>query len=113
MPRLADTALSILDLAPIRDDGGPAQALQNALALARQLNLQEQIALTLNDLARAYSGSGRRRMGLEALEEARQIWRSRENLPMLAENLSSSASISMIGGEYDRALALARRILNL
>lgn len=35
MPRLADTALSILDLAPIRDDGGPAQALQNALALAR------------------------------------------------------------------------------
>lgn len=35
MPRLADTALSILDLAPIRDDGRPAQALQNALALAR------------------------------------------------------------------------------
>lgn len=35
MPRLADTALSILDLAPIRDDGGPAQALQNSLVLAR------------------------------------------------------------------------------
>jgi len=35
MPRLAKAALSILDLAPIRDDSGPAQALQNSLALAR------------------------------------------------------------------------------
>lgn len=35
MSRLADTRFSVLDLAPIRDDGTPAEALHNALALAR------------------------------------------------------------------------------
>lgn len=37
MPRLADTRFSVLELAPIRDDGGPALALSNALALARHV----------------------------------------------------------------------------
>ena len=37
MPRLADVNLSVLDLCPIRDDGGPAQALHNSLALARHV----------------------------------------------------------------------------
>ena len=35
MSRLADTRFSILDLAPIRDNGTPADALHDALALAR------------------------------------------------------------------------------
>ncbi|MCY1275320.1 luciferase family oxidoreductase, group 1 [compost metagenome] len=35
MTRLADTRISILDLAPIRADAGPGQALRNSLALAR------------------------------------------------------------------------------
>ncbi|CAE6886128.1 putative luciferase-like monooxygenase [Pseudomonas marincola] len=35
MSELAKTKISILDLAPIRDDGGPQQALQNSLALAQ------------------------------------------------------------------------------
>ncbi|MBV2133029.1 LLM class flavin-dependent oxidoreductase [Pseudomonas sp. MAP12] len=37
MPRLADVKFSVLDLCPIRDDGGPAQALHNSLALARHV----------------------------------------------------------------------------
>jgi luciferase family oxidoreductase group 1 len=37
MSVLAQTKISTLDLVPIRDDGGPAQALQNALALARHV----------------------------------------------------------------------------
>jgi len=37
MPRLADVRFSVLDLCPIRDDGGPAQALHNSLALARHV----------------------------------------------------------------------------
>ncbi|WP_437879833.1 LLM class flavin-dependent oxidoreductase [Pseudomonas sp. LRF_L74] len=37
MSRLTDTAFSVLDLAPIRDDGSPAQALHNSLALARHV----------------------------------------------------------------------------
>jgi luciferase family oxidoreductase group 1 len=36
MSRLAHCRFSILDLAPIRDDGTPAEALHNAVALARQ-----------------------------------------------------------------------------
>lgn len=39
MPRLADTAFSILDLVPIRDDGGPAEALQNSPVLARHAEM--------------------------------------------------------------------------
>ncbi|WP_369958457.1 LLM class flavin-dependent oxidoreductase [Pseudomonas benzenivorans] len=35
MSVLAQTRISILDLAPIRDDGGPAQALGNSLKLAQ------------------------------------------------------------------------------
>ncbi|SFU18756.1 LLM class flavin-dependent oxidoreductase [Pseudomonas marincola] len=35
MSELAKTKISILDLAPIRDDGGPQQALHNSLALAQ------------------------------------------------------------------------------
>ncbi len=37
MNRLARVPFSVLDLAPIRDDGGPAQALHNSLALARHV----------------------------------------------------------------------------
>lgn len=37
MSRIAQTRFSALDLAPIRDDGTPAQALHNALALARHV----------------------------------------------------------------------------
>jgi luciferase family oxidoreductase group 1 len=37
MPRLADVNFSVLDLCPIRDDGTPAQALHNSLALARHV----------------------------------------------------------------------------
>ncbi|TWI57646.1 luciferase family oxidoreductase group 1 [Pseudomonas duriflava] len=37
MTRLADTAFSVLDLAPVRDDGNAAQALQYSLDLARNV----------------------------------------------------------------------------
>ncbi len=37
MSALAQTRISTLDLAPIRDDGSPAQALRNSLALARHV----------------------------------------------------------------------------
>jgi len=37
MKTLAETAFSVLDLAPIRDDGTPADALHNALSLARHV----------------------------------------------------------------------------
>lgn len=37
MSALSSLPLSVLDLAPIRDDGGPAEALHNSLALARHV----------------------------------------------------------------------------
>ncbi len=37
MKRLADIHISTLDLAPVRADGGPQQALRNSLALAQQV----------------------------------------------------------------------------
>ncbi|PAU64751.1 luciferase family oxidoreductase [Pseudomonas sp. PIC25] len=43
MSRLSDIPISILDLAPVRDDGDAAQALHNSLALARHV---EQLGFT-------------------------------------------------------------------
>ena len=37
MKRLADIKISTLDLVPVRQDGGPAQALRNSLDLARNV----------------------------------------------------------------------------
>lgn len=37
MPTLSDVRVSVLDLAPVRDDGSPAQALHASLALARHV----------------------------------------------------------------------------
>lgn len=86
---------------------------ERSMSLARQLNLQEQLAFTLNDLGRTYMGLGRLEEGRVTLEEARHIWRSLGNMPMLAENLSSSATIRMLVMEYDQALALAGEALRI
>ena len=37
MSKLSNTPLAVLDLAPIRDDGSPAQAMHNSLALAQHV----------------------------------------------------------------------------
>jgi class 3 adenylate cyclase/tetratricopeptide (TPR) repeat protein len=80
---------------------------ERSLAIARELNTREQMAFTLNDLWRPYFAIGGVGASLASLEEARALWRELGNLPMLSENLASSASVTRLAGNDRAALALA------
>jgi len=82
------------------------QAGEAALSLARELELSEQIALTLVDLGRAYAGAGMIAESRAALAEARERWRVLGNQPMLAESLTDAAATDYFTGHYAEALEL-------
>lgn len=91
-----------------------------SLDLARRHGLREQEAFTLNDIQANYQLLGRPDRALQALEEARPIWTELDNLPMLADNLSSTAMLHIIGARHDlgierarEAVAISERIGNL
>ena len=72
---------------------------QTALALARGLGQRDLIALILNDLGRAHLNIGNLPAALAASEEARRLWQAEGNLVMLAESVSTVASIRFFGGD--------------
>jgi len=78
-----------------------------ALKLARELKLRELTAYALNDLGGVYIGEGAFERGLASLQEANNLWRELDNLPMLADNLSSRASYLIYAGEMNQALNLS------
>ena len=78
---------------------------EKSLALARELNLREQMAFTLNDLAYGYMQVGNLKRSSEAQVEARALWREVDNKPMLADNLALSAIPQLLMGNLDRAVA--------
>jgi tetratricopeptide (TPR) repeat protein len=80
---------------------------EQSLAIARELNLQEQLAFTLNDLVYAYNPLLRMPETLSALEESRRLWQELDNRPMLSNNLANSSIINFQLGDYDRAIAYA------
>ena len=86
---------------------------ERSLALARDHNLSEQLAYTLNDISRAYSVAGRNADAWSALQESRALWRDLGNMPMLADNLQASASIYFVRGDFDRAVSLAEEALDV
>lgn len=108
-------------LVQTRIDAKAAVAAGTAsLELARNNGLREQEAFTLNDIQANYQVLGQPDRALQALEEARPIWRSLDNLPMLADNLASTAMLHALIAEYalaiDRAhesLAISDRTGNL
>jgi tetratricopeptide (TPR) repeat protein len=87
---------------------------EGSLALARQLNLREQMALTLTDLGTfCYAFSGRLDQAKDALREAGAIWRELDNLPMLANNQASLGWICCFTGEYDKAETYSQEAIRL
>ena len=89
--------------------GDPQEAVEageQSLAIARELDLREQLAFTLTDLWRPYSATQNLRAARAALEEARPIWQELGNLPMYCENLSSIAAMLALAGENAESLAL-------
>ena len=82
------------------------QAGEAGLALARDLGLREQTALFLVDIGRAYAPAGQIQQSRAAQDEARGLWRSLGNQPMLAESLNDAAATEYFMGDFGRASAL-------
>lgn len=89
---------------------------EHALMLTRTLNpstsatgpvLQEQLAFILNDLANCYWFNGQLDRARAAYDEATELWRDLNNLPMLTDSLSGLAGATMHGGDYDLALTFS------
>ena len=81
---------------------------ERSLALAREQDLREQMAQTLNDLGSfPHMYSGQIKSAIEALREAEQLWREMDNLPMLADSLASLATAHLFAGEFAQAVSLA------
>lgn len=81
---------------------------ERSLALARELDLREQLAQTLNDLGSiCYLYTGHIDKAKAALREASEIWRQLDNVPMLADSLASSAAAHVFAGEYEQAIAFS------
>lgn len=78
---------------------------EQALALARELDLREQTAFILNDIFYAYAGAGQWARARAALAEASEIWRELGNLPMLSETLMRLHWAYLATGDYEQAVA--------
>jgi adenylate cyclase len=98
-------------------DNRLAQAIEygeRSLALARQYDLRDQMAQTLNDLGSfCYMYSGRIEQAKDALQEATALWRELGNSPMLADSLSSSSVAHIYAGEFDRAVAASEEAFEI
>ncbi len=96
--------------------GDPDQRLaygEQALTLARELELPEQLAYTLHDIFYAYAGIGQWQNACQALSEARDLWRQLDNLPMLSEALMRLHWTYLVAGEYEQAMVHAEEAYRL
>jgi len=84
-----------------------------SLTLARELNLPEQVAFNLNDLAYGYMSIGRWSDSRAALDESRGLWRELDNLPMLADNLANSVLLHLRAGDYQPAIDASEDALRI
>lgn len=89
------------------------QAGEESLAIARELDLREQMAFTLNDLPHVYFSIGEPARCYQMLQQAIGLWRELGNLPMLADSLSSAALSGGFTGQYDQVLAFADEALQI
>jgi len=78
---------------------------EQSIALARELNLREQLAFTLNDIQYAHTGLLEPDHAWAVLGEARELWRELGVLPMLADNLANTSLFYFERGDFDQAIA--------
>lgn len=79
-----------------------------SLEIARALDMREQIAYTLNDLARAYMFNDQIPQGQRALADVMDLWREQGNLPMLTDTLNSAGFYALATGNYSEGIERAR-----
>ena len=96
--------------------GDPEQRLvygEEAVALARRLGLQEQLAFALHDAFYAYAGIGQWERARAAVHEACDLWQSLNNLPMLSEAHTRLHWAYLVTGDYNRASVHAQEAAHL
>ena len=81
---------------------------EQAMAIAREHGLKEELAYTLNDISRAYLALANYDRARDVLEEAGALWRELGNMPMLSDYLGAKAQRGFEQGNLDEALAAAR-----
>jgi tetratricopeptide (TPR) repeat protein len=86
---------------------------EQSLALARELNLREQLAYTLNDLATPYAFFGQTARAKAAEEEARALWIELNNLPMLSSNYAYSVMTRVTLAEFAEAVTASQEAFRL
>lgn len=80
---------------------------REALALAERLGFRELRAYILNDVSRPLMSAVSMLAALDALGQAREFWRETNNLPMLADNLASTAICTQLAGDLEAAIQFA------
>jgi tetratricopeptide (TPR) repeat protein len=80
-----------------------------SLAIARELGLREQMALTLSSLSGAYRNLNRPDRANAAIEESQHLFHEVGNLPMLADSYAAWAFFLSGAGEFDAALSAAKK----
>ncbi len=80
---------------------------EKSLAIARELNLREQMAYVLSDLGWAYNVACQFEKSNERTEEGALLWRELGNLPMLSNNLNTSLFAAYWTGRDETALKFA------
>jgi adenylate cyclase len=87
---------------------------ERSLDLARQLDLREQMAHTLNDLGGfIYLYSGSLEKAKAASKEARKLWRELDNTPMIADSLGGSCVAHVYSGEFDQAILYSNQVFQI
>lgn len=80
---------------------------EQAAAIARSLNLRDQLAYVLADLACSCWGTGELDKSQNVLIESRKMWLESGNLPMLSQNDCSASITAFLRGEYAEAIKFA------
>jgi predicted ATPase/class 3 adenylate cyclase len=95
-------SLTILNVMS-RDSKNAIGFANKSIALSRELNLDEQLAYALNDLARAYVGLGEFDKAQSVADEAYLLFERLGDMPMLGDNILNSAEINLALGNYELA----------
>jgi predicted ATPase len=96
--------------------GKPEEAIdygEKSLALARELDLHEQMAYVLSDLGWAYNIACEFDKAEVRLDEAEHLWRELGNTPMLGSTLGHSLAGLLWSGKYDQLLKVADDTLKI
>lgn len=80
---------------------------EQAVGLARELNLTELLAYALNDLGMLYVAVLDVKRAIPILTEAGTVWRRLDNLPMLTDNVAMTAMARVAAGDFDQAIKLS------